>query len=315
MMDTVLILGANGRLGRPLVDAFAQAGWKVFAHTRRPLTGTVPAGVEPIDLPVTDLATLAAAAAGADVVVHAMNPPYTDWSRAALPLAEAAMNLAERLGALLMLPGNVYNFGSPMPALLTESTAQRPSTRKGAIRERIETAMHARPSLRSVVVRAGDFFGGSGTGSWFDLVIAKDLARGRIVYPGPRELEHAWAYLPDLAQAFVRVAQRREALARFELLHFPGHALSGDTLVAALVGAAQRAGALDAAASVSVGSMPWWLFRAGGLVVPMWRELAEMRYLWTEAHRLSGERLANLVGPVPHTPLDRALDEALAALA
>ena len=32
--------------------------------------------------------------------------------------------------------------------------------------------------------------------------------QGRLTYPGPRDVPHAWAYVPDLAQAFVEVAAR-----------------------------------------------------------------------------------------------------------
>ena len=70
--------------------------------------------------------------------------------------------------------------------------------------------------LRAVVIRAGDFFG-AGSGSWLDLAIAKDVAKGRLVYPGPLDLPHAWAYLPDLARAFVRIAQQPDR-SRFAVL-------------------------------------------------------------------------------------------------
>ena len=76
--------------------------------------------------------------------------------------------------------------------------------------------------MRSVVLRAGDFFG-SGTGSWIDQAIAKDLPRGRITWPGPLDVATPWAYLPDLARTLVRVAQERHRLAAFECLHFAGH--------------------------------------------------------------------------------------------
>ena len=47
-----------------------------------------------------------------------------------------------------------------------------------------------RPDVRVIILRAGDFFGGV-RGSWFDLVITKELERGRITYPGPLDVVHA----------------------------------------------------------------------------------------------------------------------------
>jgi hypothetical protein len=46
----------------------------------------------------------------------------------------------------------------------------------------------------------------------------------------------------------------------------------------------------------------------------MWREVAELRYLWYAPHRLSGERLAAFIGSVPHTPLELAVEQALREL-
>ena len=88
-----------------------------------------------------------------------------------------------------------------MPATLAADTPERPDTRKGRIRVAIEAEMRERAprGLRSAVLRAGDFFGGAGSGSWFDLVIAKSAAAGKLVYPGPLDVPHAWAFLPDLA--------------------------------------------------------------------------------------------------------------------
>jgi hypothetical protein len=57
------------------------------------------------------------------VVVHAVNPIYTRWDAELLPLFRQGLAVAEALGARFMLPGNVYNYGSGMPALLDEDTA------------------------------------------------------------------------------------------------------------------------------------------------------------------------------------------------
>ena len=46
-------------------------------------------------------------------------------------------------------------------------------------------AARGRRGLRSLVLRAGDFFGGEGRGVWFDLVVARDVAKGKVCYPGP----------------------------------------------------------------------------------------------------------------------------------
>jgi len=313
MNETVLILGANGRFGRVAARAFADAGWNVVAQARKPLVDSAHPRIKHLGVAVTDRDAVVSAAAGASVVVHAMNPLYTNWDAEALSLSAAAIAIARSLDATLMLPGNVYNFGSPMPAELTERTPERPTNRKGQIRCQMEAAMRA-GAPRSIVVRAGDFFGGPGTGSWMDQAIVKDLAKGRITYPGPRNLEHAWAFLPDLARTFVLLAEARGRLALHDLFHLPGHTLTGDELVAGITRAARRRGLLPMNGQPIVKGMPWTLVRVAGLFNPLLRELARMSYLWREPHRLAGAKLKAAIGEIPFTPLDEALDTTLAEL-
>jgi nucleoside-diphosphate-sugar epimerase len=276
----------------------------------------MPAGVRVLHTPLEQTEALARAAEGASVVVHAVNPPYTQWAQQVLPLARAGMDLAGRLGARLLLPGNVYNFGAAMPQRLVEDTPQRAATRKGALRIALEAELERRCAagrLSATVIRAGDFYGG-GAGSWLDLAIVKSLRAGKLVYPGPTDVAHAWAYLPDLARAFVAVAQRApQAAARFERFHFAGQTLTGAELLAGLERAAASLG-VSPPRGWTHGSMPWGVIRVGGLVVPMWRELAEMAYLWQVPHALDGAALERAVGPLPATPLAQSLRAALLAL-
>lgn len=309
--STVLILGANGRFGQAATQAFAAAGWRVLAQARH-APARLPSGAQFVSTRLDDTEALAVAAAGARVVVYAVNPPYTAWSKQLLPLARQGFAVAERLNALFMLPGNVYNFGEQMPALLREDSPQRPTTQKGRQRVALEAEMAARPALRSVVIRAGDFFG-AGTGSWLDLVIVKSLRAGKLVYPGPLDVLHPWAYLPDLARAFVAVASRDDGQARHRCLHFAGHAVTGHDLLAAIEAAAQELG-IAARGGWRRGGMPWGLLRVGGLVVPMWREVAAMAYLWRVAHQLDGSALAAAIGRQHTTPLVDALIASLRQL-
>ena len=310
MTPTVLILGAAGRFGQVLTQAFAAAGWSVRAQARKPLPPALVAHplIRAVRCDANDVAALMSAARGARVVVNALNPPYTQWDRLALPLADAALAAAHSNGALLMLPGNVYNFGRELPALLTTATPERGDTPKARIRIEMEgqLAAAAAEGADSVVLRAGDFFGGPGTGTWLDMALTSKLHKGRVTYPGNADIAHAWAYLPDLAQAFVRVAERREQLHGHHRLHFAGHTLTGCDLARALESLIAR--------KLRLADLPWPLIKLGAPLMPMWRELLTMRYLWDRPHALDDTSLRALIGDVPHTPIEFALLRALTDL-
>jgi nucleoside-diphosphate-sugar epimerase len=314
----VLILGANGRFGACATQAFAQAGWLVWAQMRRAPSMRLPGGVTALPVPLADTAALAAQAAGATVVVYAVNPIYTRWDSDLLPLARQGMAVAQSLGACFMLPGNVYNFGPSMPALLHEDTPQQPSTPKGFLRCTLEAEMQAQAAsgrMSSVVVRAGDFYG-AGRGSWLDQLIVKGIRSGKLAYPGPTALPHAWAFLPDLARAFVALAARPAHTSTntqrptFERFHFAGHSLTGSELLQHVGAAADRLG-WRPAQGFRHGGLPWGLLRTVGMVYPAWRELARMAYLWQVPHALDGTALQHAVGPLPNTPPAQALHQAL----
>lgn len=314
MSSTVLILGARGRFGLAAARAFSAAGWRVLGQVRPGADVPADPGIEWLATDLYDTQALAAAAQGATVVVHALNPAYTHkaWRAQVLSMMEAATAVTRVLDATLMLPGNVYNFGAAMPAVLREDTPQAAQTVKGHIRIAMEAQLK-RSGVRGVVIRAGDFFG-SGRGTWFDQIVVKDIQKGKFTYPGERDVATAWAYLPDLARTFVAVAQRRAQLSAFEVLHFKGHSITGQQWLDALDPLARSQGWVKPAGHVRFKRLPWSLMRIAGLLVPTLAALVEMRYLWETPHALANDKLTALIGVEPHTPLSLAAQTALSDL-
>jgi nucleoside-diphosphate-sugar epimerase len=312
--NTVLILGARGRFGLAAVRAFAAAGWRVLGQMRPGTETPADASIEWLPIDLHDTAALTQAAQGASVVVHALNPAYTNaaWQTQAPALLEASIDLCRALDATLMLPGNIYNFGATMPPVLREGTPQAASTIKGQVRIAMEARLQ-QSGVRGIVIRAGDFFG-SGRGTWFDLSIAKDLRKGVLTYPGPKGVSTSWAYLPDLARTFVAVAERRAQLQAFEVFHFAGHVLTGQRWLDLLTPVARAQGWVRPDAQLRWAGMPWGLIRLGAWLVPTWAALLEMRYLWNTPHALAHDKLCALIGTEPHTPLAQAVEQSLADL-
>jgi len=306
-MQTVAILGAAGRNGDAVARAFLDTGWRVRGVARGAKVKTLAAGVEPVSADAFDRDALIAACAGADVIAHTLNPPYDDWTDTIIPLAENVLAAAEAAGATIMIPGNVYNFGYTIRPDTDEDAPFSGDTEKARLRIAME-ALYERAAwqkgVRTIIIRAGDFFGGTRPESWLDLMILKDLKKDRMTWPGPWNLVHAFAYLPDLAETFVRVAERRGETDPFTVLHFRGHAVTGEEMHAAAETAAGR--------PLKRANTPWILLRAIGLFNPVLREIVKMSYLWRVPHSLANGRLEALIGPEPHRPLETALAEAIA---
>jgi len=314
MTRTALIIGITGGIGSAVAHALLARGWRLRALHRQPerVRARFGAAIEWRRGDAMSADDVIGADAGADLIVHAANPPaYRNWRGLAVPMLANTIEAARRSGARVLFPGNVYNYGADAGAVLSEDSPQHPATRKGRIRVEMEgmLAEAAGRGCRSIVVRAGDFFGGHGNGGWFDGVLVK---RGKpvtaVVYPGDHAAGHAWAYLPDLAETFARLAEREGELGAFETFHFGGHYLARGIDMAEAI---RRAAGAPAA---PIRKLPWWALYAAAPFNETCRELLEMRYLWQRPLRLDNRRLLRFLGEEPHTPLDEAVSTALTAL-
>jgi nucleoside-diphosphate-sugar epimerase len=283
MNRTALIVGITGGFGSETARALLAHGWTVRALHRDPARARRAferaEAVEWVEGDAMKANDVALAAAGASVVVHAANPPgYRNWRGLAMPMLEASIAAARAAGARIVLPGNVYNFGPDAPAIIDEAVPQRPLTRKGKIRVEMEERLRAasESGVRVLVVRAGDFFGPHAASSWFSQGLVKPGKPVRsVVYPGTHDASHAWAYLPDLALTIARLLEREGELGRFEVFHFAGHGFARGVEIAE---ATQAAAGISAA---RIRRFPWFVIYLLSPFVAMFREMLEMRYLWS----------------------------------
>ncbi|RZL89639.1 MAG: NAD-dependent epimerase/dehydratase family protein [Variovorax sp.] len=312
-----LVLGATGGIGGETAAALLRRGWKVRALARDPAkaAGQWPVGVarpEWIAGDAMDAASVVAAARGVSLIVHAVNPPgYRNWKTLVLPMIDSTIQAAEASGARIVLPGTVYNYGPDAFPDLVESSPQRPLTRKGSIRAQMEQRLRqaADRGVRTLIVRAGDFFGPRAGNNWFSQGLVKaGQPLSSISDPGLPGVSHQWAYLPDVAETIVQLVEREDSLARFDSFHMGGHwDADGNRMQAAIREASGRP-------DLPVRRFPWWLVTLASPFVPVFRELREMRYLWQQPVRLCNARLLSVLGHEPHTPLAVAVATTLAGL-
>src|SRR5438105_126899 len=109
---TALVLGATGGIGGEVARRLKAGGWHVRALNRDAARAAGRDGLDWVGGDAMNAADVLAAARGADVIVHAVNPPgYQRWAELVLPMIDNTIAAARATGARIVLPGTVYNFG------------------------------------------------------------------------------------------------------------------------------------------------------------------------------------------------------------
>ena len=312
---TALVLGATGGIGGEVARQLRDAGWTVRAMARRLPVDVHHEGLQWLQGDAMNANDVHRAAQGAQVLVHAVNPPgYRRWGELVLPMIDHSIAAARAAGARIVLPGTVYNFGPDAFPMLQEDAPQRPLTRKGAIRVAMERRLEAAAAegVPSLIVRAGDFFGPRAGNSWFSQgLVRPGRPVRRVTNPGAAGVGHAWAYLPDVARTMRLLIERADRLPAFARFHVEGHWDADGTQMAEGIRRVVRAAG---GGNPKLGTLPWWALALAAPLVPTFRELREMRYLWQQPVRLDNRRLVAELGAEPRTPLDQALRATLEGL-
>lgn len=311
--QTALILGATGGIGGAVARTLQLRGWAIRTlHRDAAKAAAKGPDYEWVQGDAMKAGDVLAAAQGASLIVHAVNPAgYRNWGTLVLPMIDNTIAAAKAIGATVLLPGTIYNFGPDAFPLLHEKSPQNPVTAKGKIRAEMERRLQeaSQQGIRVIVVRAGDFFGPGAANSWFSQgLVTPGKPVATVTYPGTKGIGHQWAYLPDVAETMARLIDRRETLAPFAVYHMQGFWDDDGTK---MVAAIRRASGNP---DMKVKAFPWWMMPFISPFVPLLKELREMRYIWQEPLRMPNERLVAAIGAEPWTPIDEAVRTSLVAL-
>ncbi len=301
------VIVGKGPVGTTTADELVGRG-----HTVRVLSrsgGTSTAAVEHRAVDAADAEALARAAAGADVLYNAVNPPYHRWATDWPPVAAALLTAAERTGAVLVTMSNLYGYGRPTGPMTPDSPLAATDV-KGRVRNRMwadALAASEAGRVRVTEARAADFVGPQVPAGQSHLARQLPALRAgrRAWVVGDPDVRRSWAYLPDVAATLATLGTDERALGR--AWHVPTTAPRTQREALADLAAAMGA------PPVRVSGIPWPVLRAVGLAVPMMREVVAIRHQWDQEYVSDGSATTAALGVTP-TPWDDVVRATAAVL-
>lgn len=295
------ILGA-GPMGRAIAETLAANGEALTVVTRD--GRAIGTGIDTAKADLSDARQTIAACKGATAIYHCAAPPYHKWATDFPALQEAALAAAEATAAVLVVVENLYGYG--VAGTLTEDMALNATTRKGALRARLSQELleaHMSGRAKCVAGRATDFFGpGVRMSALGDRFWPALLAGKPVDWVGDPDAPHSFAYLPDLAAAYVTLAQTPSAWG--QAWHLPA-------LPPVSVREICDMATPDSDKPTKIRATPSWLLRIVGLFQPAAGELVEMRYMFDSSFVIDHGRFDQTFG-LKHRDWGGPLKETLA---
>jgi nucleoside-diphosphate-sugar epimerase len=270
---------------------------------------SAPPGVTAVAGNALDAAFCASTIRGASVAYHCMNPKYeaVTWEQQLPVIQRNLIAACASAGARLVVLDNVYALGRTGGVPMTEDTALRPCSRKGAVRAELAAQLqtaHDRGEVRAVTGRASDFFGPGGTQTMFERRFWTRVLAGKSgqVFVDP-DTPHTYHYIPDVAAGLEALGRADDSAYGRAWMLPCAPAVTTRDLVAHFGRALGREVKLDV--------MPRWIFGVLSPFVPIFREFDEMLYQWEEPFIVDDRRFREAFG-ISATPLDAAARQTVA---
>jgi len=206
----VLVLGASGSIGKPVAEAFSRAGHEVYGQTRSAskakqlaLEEVIPVIGEPdSDIWLQLIPTL-------DVVIDAVGggdiKAYSQTLLTKLSNAAAATRHPSAPKLTFIYTSGTWVHGDDRNEIVTDTTPITKPAELVAWRPEQEQRVINNSVLNGIVIRPGLVYGHSGS-------LLADLFRtsldGKVVWPGTPGGRYAVVHSDDLADLYLRVAEK-----------------------------------------------------------------------------------------------------------
>ncbi len=268
------ILGANGTIGAPLAKELGAYTNRIRLVSRNPKKVNATDELFPADL--SDPDQVEKAIAGSSIVYLMVGFDYNlkVWRERWPKLMRSAIDACVKHKAKLVFFDNVYMYDQDGLSHMTEATAIRPPSKKGAVRKEIaETLMQAARTgkLQALIARSADFYGPGNEKSFLLEVVYKNLKKGKKAnWFMDADKKHSFTFTPDAAKATALLGNTEDAYNQVWHLPTDPETLTGREMAALFIRE------MGGPAGISI--LPIWLLKLLGLFMPIMREMPEMMY-------------------------------------
>ncbi len=208
------ILGATGIIGTGLAQHLTTFTDRIRLVSRNPRQVNTTDELCAADLRYAD--QVAQAVAGSEVVYLTAGLKYDArvWQQQWPLIMRNVIDACKRHDAKLVFFDNVYALGK-VEGWMTEDSPMNAVSKKGKVRKQIAGMIldeTAKGNLQAIIARAPDFYGPSTPFSFFNVLVADNLVKGKKAQWLINEhVKHSLIYTPDASKATAMLGNKENA--------------------------------------------------------------------------------------------------------
>lgn len=254
---------------------------------------------------VTDRELLMSISGDKDVIFHGINYPYQYWGKKMKPVTEMIIRAASQHAATILFPGNIYSYGDIHEPIREETTAN-PGTKKGKIREDLETMLRDAASqnrCRVINLRMPDFWGPNVTNGLIRPLLGNAAEGKPMQWVIRADIPHQFVYTPDAAKLLFRLSAE-PGLPSYFVLNY------GGTMVPSVAHFADRISSVCGSPN-KIKLYSRRILTMIGWFAPVVREIKENLYQFDHTIILDDSKMRGLYPDFMETRLDDAIAETI----
>lgn len=271
---TQTILGAGGAIGIELAKALPSYTSDIRLVGRNPKKVNTTDNLFKADLSNRD--EVFKAIQGSEIVYLVVGFDYNTklWQKMWPPLISNVIDACLENNAKLVFFDNVYAIGGDNVKHITENSPISPTSKKGEVRAEVDKLILdgiEKRKLNAIIARSADFFSAVKDKSLLMNMVYDNLAKGKKAqWFCNAKVIHSTSYAPDLGKGTAMLGNSKDAFNQIWNLPTDPQKITGEEWINLFAQEMQTSNKYQV--------LPGWGIKALGLLVPILKEMYEMRY-------------------------------------